>query len=66
MKIPDFTKTELDYIIKMANLTKREEELLWLRNNEHSLEECAEIMDYSISTIKRLNIRLKNKILKIL
>jgi DNA-binding CsgD family transcriptional regulator len=66
MKIPDFTKPELDYIIKMANLTKREEELLWLRNNEHSLEECAEIMDYSISTIKRLNIRLKNKILKIL
>lgn len=66
MKIPDFTKPELDYIIKMANLTKREEELLWLRNNEHSLEECAEIMDYSMSTISRLNKRLKNKIIKIL
>lgn len=66
MKIPDFTKPELDYIIEMANLTKREEELLWLRNNEHSLEECAELMDYSISTIKRLNKRLKDKIIKIL
>lgn len=66
MKIPDFTKPELDYIIEMANLTKREEELLWLRNNEHSLEECAEIMDYSMSTISRLNKRLKNKIIKIL
>lgn len=66
MKIPDFTKPELDYIIANANLTKDEENLMWLRNNEHSLEECAEIMDYSLSTIKRINKRLKNKIIKIL
>jgi hydrogenase maturation factor HypF (carbamoyltransferase family) len=66
MKIPDFTKPELDYIIANANLTKDEENLMWLRNNEHSLEECAEIMDYSLSTIKRINKRLKDKIIKIL
>jgi hydrogenase maturation factor HypF (carbamoyltransferase family) len=66
MKIPDFTKLELDYIIANANLTKDEENLMWLRNNEHSLEECAEIMDYSLSTIKRINKRLKDKIIKIL
>ncbi len=66
MKIPDFTKPELDYIIANANLTKDEESLMWLRNNEHSLEECAEIMDYSLSTIKRINKRLKDKIIKIL
>lgn len=66
MKIPDFTKPELDYIIANANLTKDEESLMWLRNNEHSLEECAEMMDYSLSTIKRINKRLKDKIIKIL
>ena len=66
MRIPDFTKPELDYIIANANLTKDEENLMWLRNNEHSLEECAEIMDYSLSTIKRINKRLKDKIIKIL
>lgn len=66
MKIPDFTKPELNYILANANLTKDEESLMWLRNNEHSLEECAEIMDYSLSTIKRINKRLKEKIIKIL
>lgn len=66
MKIPDFTKPELDYILANANLTKDEESLMWLRNNEHSLEECAEIMDYSLSTVKRINKRLKEKIIKIL
>ena len=66
MKIPNFTKHELEYNIDHANFTEREEELLWLRNNEHSLEECAEIMDYSIATIKRLNKNIKNKILRVL
>lgn len=66
MKIPNFTKPELEYIVNQANFTKREEELLWLRNNEHSLEECAEIMDYSIATIKRINNDVKRKILKLL
>ena len=66
MKIPDFTKLELDYILANANLTKDEENLMWLRNNEHSLEECAEMMDYSLSTVKRINKRLKGKIIKIL
>lgn len=66
MKIPNFTKPELEYIIDKANLTKREESLLWLRNEERSLEECAEIMDYSIATVKRINKSLKDKIVKIL
>lgn len=66
MKIPNFTKPELEYIIENANLTKDEEMLMWLRNNEHSLEECAEMMEYSVSTISRINKRLKDKIIKIL
>lgn len=66
MKIPNFTKPELEYIVEQANLTEREETLLWLRNNEHSLEECAEMMDFSLSTINRISKSMKAKIIRIL
>lgn len=64
--IPDFTKIELEYIVGNANFTKDEKKLFFLRNNEHSLEECAEIMVYSISTINRINKRMKRKIIKVI
>lgn len=66
LKIPDFTKREINYIIEMANFTKQEKELFLLRNNEHSLEECAELMNVSVSTVKRINKKMKNKIIKII
>lgn len=66
LKIPDFTKPEIDYIKENANFTKQEEELFKLRNSEYSLEECAELMNVSISTIKRINKKMKNKIIKLL
>lgn len=66
LKIPDFTKPEIDYIKENANFTKSETQLFDLRNSEHSLEECAEIMNVSTSTIDRLNKKMKNKIIKLL
>lgn len=51
--IPDFVQEEIDYIIAKANFTSDEKTLFILRNNQHSIQECAEIMDYSISTINR-------------
>lgn len=66
LKIPDFTKKELDFIIENANFTSREKDLFLLRNDEHSIEECAEIMNVSTSTIDRLNRKMKNKIIKII
>lgn len=66
LKIPDFTRIEIDYIKERANFTSQENELFDLRNNEHSLEECAEIMNVSRSTIDRLNKKMKTKILKII
>lgn len=66
LKIPDFTKPEIEYIKKQANFTKQETELFLLRNNEHSLEECAEMMNVSISTVKRINKKMKSKIIKII
>lgn len=66
LKVPDFTKREIDYIIEMSNFTKQEKEFFLLRNDEYSLEYCAEKMNVSVSTVKRINKKMKNKIIKIL
>lgn len=66
MKIPDFTIPEIEQIKSMANFTKSEETLFDLRNSEHSIEECAEIMHVSKSTIDRLNRKMKDKIWKVI
>lgn len=64
--IPDFTKREIDYLLEKCNFTRDEKMLFSMRNNEHSLEECAEMMDYSISTVRRINKKMKNKIIKVI
>lgn len=64
--IPDFTQGEIAYLLEKCNFTKDEKTLFLMRNNECSLEECAELMDYSISTIKRINKKMKNKIIKVI
>lgn len=66
MKIPDFVKSEIDYIKENANMTPRETQLFELRNKEKSLEECAERMNCSISTVYRINKSMKRKIMKVI
>jgi len=66
LKIPNFTKKEIDYIRENANFTVQEAMLFDLRNEERCLEECAELMNVSVSTVKRINKRLKTKIIRIL
>lgn len=66
LKIPDFTKPEIEYIKEQANFTTQEAELFLLRNNEHSLEECAELMNVSVSTIYRISKKMKKKIIKVI
>lgn len=66
LKVPDFTKKEIDYIIENSNFTKQEEQLFLLRNDEHSLENCAEMMNVSVSTVYRINKKMKKKILKVI
>ncbi len=58
LKIPDFTKKELDYIRENGNLTPRESKILELRNQEYppAIEQIAEILDMSPSTV---SMRLK-------
>lgn len=66
LKIPDFTKPEIDFIKENANFKKEEMELFDLRNDECSIEKCAELMNVSVSTVKRINKRMKSKIIRIL
>lgn len=66
LRIPDFVKSELLYIKENANLTEREETLLNLRNKEIPLEQCAERMNCSVSTVYRVSRSMKRKIFKIL
>lgn len=63
-----FTVPEIEKIKKLANLTEREETLLDLKNGRvpPTIEEIAEIMDMSVSTVTRTTRDLKDKIIKIL
>lgn len=66
LKIPDFTRLEIEYIKSQANFPAQESELFDLRNSEPPLEVCAELMNVSLSTVKRINKKMKAKIIKIL
>lgn len=66
LRIPDFVKSEIDYIKDNANMTPREMQLFELRNKENSLEECAEYMNCSVSTVYRINKSMKRKIMKVI
>lgn len=65
MKIHDFTVPELNYFREYCNFTEEERMLFDYRSKNIPLETCAEIMNVSISTIKRMNKKIQNKIIKV-
>lgn len=66
MKICDFTVKELYFFERECNFTKDELALFEYRSQNIPLEECAEKMDVSVSTVKRTNRRIKNKIERVI
>lgn len=66
MKICDFTVPELDRFRKECNLTKEERLLFELRAEDIPLEQCAEIMNLSISAVKSKSRKINNKIQRVL
>ena len=64
MKICDFTRREVEYFRQECNFTKDEMALFEMRANNIPLEECAEQMNVSISTAKRISKRVNNKIIR--
>lgn len=65
MKIYDFTVPELNYFREYCNFTEEERMLFDYRSKNIPLETCAEIMNVSLSTIKRMNKKIQNKIIKV-
>ena len=56
---------EIRFILAESNFTEDENILFMLRCDDVPLERCAELMNVSVSTVKRLNRRLKDKIGKL-
>ena len=65
MKICDFTRREVEYFRQECNFTSDEMALFEMRANNIPLEECAERMNVSISTAKRISQRVNNKIIRV-
>lgn len=65
MKICSFTRKEIEYYISECNFTDSELHLFNMRCKDIPLEQCAEEMNISVSTVKRLSRRMKNKIIRV-
>ena len=64
MQIRDLTMSEADYLQAVCNFTKEENTLFGLRLQDIPLEECAERMNISVPTVKRISQRVNKKIEK--
>lgn len=64
MRIRDLTASEADYLQTVCNFTKDENTLFELRLQDVPLEECAERMNISVPTAKRLSQRVNAKIIR--
>jgi DNA-binding CsgD family transcriptional regulator len=62
VKVSQFTKRELYHFQAFCNFTPDEEKLFQLRSAGKTLEECAEFMNVSDSTAKRIQKRVTRKI----
>lgn len=62
MQIRDLTRSEADYLQMVCNFTKDENTLFELRLQDCSIEECAERMNISVPTAKRISQRVNKKI----
>lgn len=65
MKICGLTKREIEYCIEECNFTEPEETLFLMRCKDVPLDRCAEELNVSLSTIKRWNRKIKDKILRV-
>lgn len=66
MKICDFTIPELRFLDRNCNFTDDEEILFNLRARNIPLEECAELMNLSVSAVKHKSQKLNMKIHKVM
>lgn len=66
MRVYDFTVPELNYFRTYCNFTNEERQLFELRAQNICLELCAEQMNVSVSTVKRISRKVNNKIIRVI
>lgn len=66
MIISNFTKPEIDYLLKNCNFTKQEESLFKLRASGISLDLIADDMNISRDWVGKLSQKVNRKILKVI
>lgn len=62
MQIRDLTQSKLDYLEIMCNFNAEELHLFRLRAKDKPLEECAEIMNRSLDSVKALSRKVNSKV----
>lgn len=62
MQIKDFTTSEADYLQMFCNFTPEESQLFELRLSGASLDECAEVLNRSLDSVKQLSRKINAKI----
>lgn len=65
MKLCDLTQPEIKRLLAECNFTKDQAVLFDFRTRNVPLEECAERMNVSVSTVNRLHKQVKEKIAKV-
>lgn len=65
MRVYEFTVPELEYFRAYCNFTEDERTLFEYRSKNVPLERCAELMNISLSTAKRISRKVNNKIIKV-
>lgn len=62
MKLCDFTTPEVRYFRANCNFTQEEEIVFRLLSEGYTIEKTAELSNYSVSTVKRVQKRIWTKI----
>lgn len=66
LKIKQFVKKEIDYLIENCNFSEEELDFFNLRNDEYTMEQIAEMWECSLSKVNKVSKEVKRKIIKVL
>lgn len=66
MQIHSFTRIEADYLQIVCNFSEEESTLFEMRLRNVPLEDCAERMNMSVPTVKRISRNVNGKIGRVL
>lgn len=65
MKLSELTNPEVNRYLRECNFTKDEQVFFSKSTEDFTQEEIAELMNISVSTVKRIKTKVLNKILKV-